>query len=199
MAAIFRPRRLVLATGRHRKRVSRAARAVSAAAVVAVGGFGAGTWWAAGASGRAWHVERAAHSARGVHAALRWAPQPWGTAIQVQLSGLTPGTKCVVWVNEVVDRVQIQTVQVMHDDHVVHVLHVRHVEHLVVHHQAGAWLVTSRRDGNWYPVSWAARPGQIASVDVTAGPPGGRQDPETDTADKPAIWPAPVAGMSPRP
>jgi len=44
-------------------------------------------WWAAGGF----------NAATGVRAAVRYAPQPWGTELEASVSGIPPGTRCQIW------------------------------------------------------------------------------------------------------
>ena len=75
----------------------------------------------------AWPWPAAVHGrnpATGAVATVRYRPQPWGVELQVQVSGIAPGTRCVV--------------QVLGPDR-------REV--------AGGWVVRSAGAGPWYPAS----------------------------------------------
>jgi hypothetical protein len=124
---------LVRAAARRRHRRLHGVAAVLAVAVVAGGGVAAVSEvqhppaLRPAASASAWSWVAAVHGsnpATGAAATVRYRPQPWGVELRVQLSGIAPGTRCVVRVlgpggPEV----------------------------------AGGWVVRSAGAGPWYPAS----------------------------------------------
>jgi len=107
-----------------------AAAALAAAAVItggAVAASGVSHPPALNAAAVAWQWSAAVHGsnpATGAAATVRYRPQPWGVELRVQVSGIAPGTRCVV--------------QVLGPDG-------REV--------AGGWVVWSAGAGPWYPAS----------------------------------------------
>jgi hypothetical protein len=74
-------------------------------------------------------------------AAVRYGRRPWGTALEVRVAGIRPGTTCQFWVT---DSRGHQTA-------------------------AGGWMTASSEPGAWYPISTPAQISSIRSVEVTTG------------------------------
>jgi hypothetical protein len=132
----------VAAIRRRRRRALAAAAAVLAAAAIA--GWAphvlnaaapplpaAPGWWAAGGF----------NAATGARAAVRYAPQPWGTELEASVSGIPPGTRCQIWATTVSG------------------------------HQAagGSWTLARGDPHAWYPASVPFPAGSLAGFDITAG------------------------------
>jgi anti-sigma factor RsiW len=88
-------------TQRHRRfrlglAAAAAACAVAAAAVVAFGGSGGSPSQPAGASQRVAFTS----TPRGVEIGASLSPRPWGSEISLQVRGITPGTRCEVWLRK---------------------------------------------------------------------------------------------------
>jgi Putative zinc-finger len=134
----------VARTRRLRRRWAIAAAAALAAGLAAAGlqAFhpgaatpppGAAPRWTATATG--------ANPATGVWAAIRYAAQPWGSELEVRVTGIPVGTRCQLWVTGA----QGQDIA------------------------AGGWTMTSGSRSEWYPASVPLRIGTLRGVEVSAG------------------------------
>ena len=94
------------------------------------------------ASGRAGMVGgRGLNAATGARAAVRYAPQPWGTELAASVSGIPPGTRCQIWATTVGGRQAA----------------------------GGSWTVTRGDPHAWCPASVPFPAGSLAGFDITAG------------------------------
>ena len=128
---------------RRRRRRSLAAAASALAAVAAAGWSlqvlqpaapphrAAVSWWAAAADGRG--------AATGVRAAVRYAPQPWGTELEASVSDIRPGTPCQIWAATASGQQAA----------------------------AGGWTVTRSDPHAWYPASVPFPAASLAGFDIT--------------------------------
>ena len=73
-------------------------------------------------------------------AAVRYAPQPWGTELEASISGVPPGTACQIWATTASGH----------------------------HAAAGGWTVTRADPHAWYPASVPFPAATLDSFDVTA-------------------------------
>ena len=73
-------------------------------------------------------------------AAVRYAPQPWGTELEASVSGVPPGTACQIWATTASGH----------------------------HAAAGGWTVTRADPHAWYPASVPFPAATLDSFDVTA-------------------------------
>ena len=90
------------------------------------------SWWAAAGGFNA---------ATGVRAAVRYAPQPWGTELEASVSGIPPGTRCQIWATTASG------------------------------HQAagGSWTITRADPHAWYPASIPFPVGSLAGFAIISG------------------------------
>ena len=88
-------------------------------------------WWAAGGF----------NAATGVRAAVRYAPQPWGTELEASVSGIPPGTRCQIWATTVGGRQAA----------------------------GGSWTVTRGDPHAWYPASIPFPVGSLAGFAIISG------------------------------
>jgi anti-sigma factor RsiW len=134
----------VARTRRLRRRWAIAAAAALAAGLAAAGleAFHAGA--AApppGAAPRWTATATGANPATGVRAAIRYAAQPWGSELEVRVTGIPVGTRCQLWVTGA----RGQDIA------------------------AGGWTITSASQTEWYPASVPLRLGTLRSIDVSTG------------------------------
>jgi hypothetical protein len=79
--------------------------------------------------------------ATGAWAAVRYANQPWGTEVEVQITGIPAGTRCRLWViNQKGQGIA-----------------------------AGGWTITASRQHPWYPASLPWPAAGLRQFDVSAG------------------------------
>jgi hypothetical protein len=125
---------------KQRSRLRRSVAAAAAAAVIAAGGAAA----AMQLTGQVTSDVAKAASA-GVSAVVDYAPTAWGTAMRVQVTGISSGTKCQFWVVGKNGRTSY----------------------------AGTWTVGASRYGQkpWYMASSTVAPGSVSSFRIT-GPSG---------------------------
>jgi putative intracellular protease/amidase len=88
-----------------------------------------------------WQTARTTSSLPGVRATVRYSPEPWGTAVDVQISGLAAGSTCQLWVT---------------DAHGVHLA-------------AAGWTVSAGDQRAWYPGSSWVPASEVQGFDVTTG------------------------------
>jgi len=130
-------------------RVRRRRRYLAAAAAVIVG-VAAATGWqalhpqgppAAAATPRWEATDEAVNPVTGAGAVVRYAAEPWGSELEVRVSGVAPGTRCQFWVTgprgQKVD--------------------------------AGGWIVVAGQQAAWHPVSVPFRVSMLRSFQVVAG------------------------------
>jgi len=142
----------VLSLTAARRRRNRRWRVVAAAAavVIAVAGAVAGfrlssspapASQSAAAPPASWQTARTTSALSGITATVRYNKEPWGTAMDIQVTGVPLGTTCQLWVTDGQG----------------------------VHLAAAAWTVASDAATAWYPgSSWVAA-SQVQGFDVTAG------------------------------
>jgi hypothetical protein len=150
----------VLSLTAARRRRSRRWQAVAAAAavVVAAAGTVAGLRLASGTSPAAqpggpggpggpaappaaWQTARTTSALSGIRATVRYSPEPWGIAVDVQITGLPAGSTCQLWVT---------------DAHGVHLA-------------AAGWTISGGDLKAWYPGSSWVPMAQVQGFDVTTG------------------------------
>ena len=144
---------LVSLTAARRRRNRRwQATAAAAAVVVAVAGAVAGLRLASSPPpGRpsatasippaSWQTARTTSALRGITATVRYNKEPWGTAMDIQVSGVPDGTTCQLWVTDSQG----------------------------VHLAAAGWTVAHGDATAWYPGSSWVPVSQVQGFDVTAG------------------------------
>jgi anti-sigma factor RsiW len=144
---------LVSLTAARRRRNRRwQAVAAAAAVVIAVAGAVAGLRFTSSpAPGRpsatpsippaSWQTARTASALRGITATVRYNQEPWGTAMDIQVSGVPDGTTCQLWVTDSQG----------------------------VHLAAAGWTVAHGDATAWYPGSSWVPVAQVQGFDVTAG------------------------------
>lgn len=144
---------LVSLTAARRRRNRRwQAVAAAAAVVIAAGGTVAGLRLASGpaatpqanaapAPPASWDTAKTTSSLSGIKATVRYSRQPWGIAVDVQLTGVPSGTTCQLWVTDAQG----------------------------VHLSAAGWTVSGNDIEAWYPGSTWVPASQIQGFDVTAG------------------------------
>jgi hypothetical protein len=131
---------------KRRSRMWRGAVAVAAAAVIAAGGATAVsqlTGSNGSSPGQSGHdVASAMNPVDHIAAVVDYAQAPWnGTAMRVQVSGITPGTTCKFWVVSAHGRAE-----------------------------AGSWTVGNDYDSDrWYSASAQVKTGSIRSFTITSG------------------------------
>jgi anti-sigma factor RsiW len=138
---------LLVQTARIRRRLHWRRLAVAAAAVLIVGGVavaGSRALYAPATEPDASAVPWAAtvtgsDSQTGMSATVRYLQQPWGLALQVQVSGISPGTRC-----------ELQVVDARGRD----VL-------------AGGWTVAAGHATAWYPASSPFPPADVRGFEIT--------------------------------
>ena len=142
---------LVSLTAARRRRNRRwQAAAAAAAVVIAAAGVVAGLRLAsapAPASGSAstppasWQTARTTSALSGITATVRYNREPWGTAMDITVSGVPDGTTCQLWVTDAQG----------------------------VHLAAAGWTVAHGDATAWYPGSSWVPVSQVQGFDVTAG------------------------------
>ncbi len=144
---------LVSLTAARRRRNRRWQAAAAAAAVlIAVAGAVAGLRLASSpAPGRPsataaippanWQTARTTSALRGITATVRYNQEPWGTAMDIQVSGVPDGTTCQLWVTDSQG----------------------------VHLAAAGWTAAHGDATAWYPGSSWVPVSQVQGFDVTAG------------------------------
>jgi anti-sigma factor RsiW len=143
---------LSLTAARRRRNRRWQAVAAAAAVVVAAAGTVAGLRLASGGSpavqpgtGAAppagWQTARTTSALRGIQATVRYSAEPWGVAVDVQISGLPAGSTCQLWVT---------------DGHGVHLA-------------AAGWTISNGDLKAWYPGSSWVPMAQVQGFDVTTG------------------------------
>jgi len=88
-----------------------------------------------------WQTARTASALSGITATVRYNKERWGTAMDVQISGLADGTTCQLWVTDAQG----------------------------VHLAAAGWTVAHGDTAAWYPGSSWVPVSQVQGFDVTAG------------------------------
>ena len=141
---------LSLTAARRRRNRRWQAVAAAAAVVIAVAGAVAGfrlssspapASQSATAPPASWQTARTTSALSGITATVRYSQEPWGTAMDIQVTGVPLGTTCQLWVTDGQG----------------------------VHLAAAAWTVASDAATAWYPgSSWVAA-SQVQGFDVTAG------------------------------
>jgi hypothetical protein len=132
-------------SARRRARRWRGITAAAAAAVIAVGGGIVGGALMSHAHTPAQHSSETSYLARGsdsathVTAAVYYHPSRSGTSMEVQVSGIPNGTRCVFWVQNTKGQ----------------------------HIWAGAWTVNGVQEGNWYDASSATSMAKVRGFDIT--------------------------------
>lgn len=129
-----------------RRRGWRRAAAASVLAVAAVTGWGLQVWHpraiAGGAPAQPWAaVAEGVNPATKTGVTVRYTAEAWGTAMQIHVTGIPPGTPCQVWVTGTRD----QRVA------------------------AGAWTVAGSESRDWYPASASVPVTLLRSFAVSAG------------------------------
>jgi hypothetical protein len=89
----------------------------------------------------AWQTARTTSAASGIRATVRYSEEPWGTAMDVQISGVPAGRTCQLWVTDTQG----------------------------VHLAAAGWTVYSGDTKAWYPGSSWVPVSQVQRFEVTAG------------------------------
>jgi anti-sigma factor RsiW len=135
-------RRMTAVRRRGRMIAAAAALATGAAAAAGVQGLHAAGNRPAPAAVVAGAVTvQAANPATGARAAVRYAARPWGTELEVNLTGVAPGTRCQLLVAGPAGQ-------------------------LVV---AGGWYVTASRSATWYPAAVPLTASRVHSFDIVSG------------------------------
>jgi anti-sigma factor RsiW len=121
--------RRVASTRRRRRWTGAAAAALAAgiAAATIVPVFHTGSGPPAAAAPRWVATATGANPVTGVRAKVRYAPQPWGSELEVRVSGIPVGTRCQLWVTGA------------------------HGQDLA----AGGWIIVAGSRHGWYPASGA--------------------------------------------
>jgi anti-sigma factor RsiW len=143
---------LSLTAARRRRHRRWQAAAAAAAVVVAAAGTVAGLRLASGSSPAvqtgagpappaSWQTARTTSALRGIQATVRYSTEPWGIAVDVQISGLPAGSTCQLWVT---------------DAHGVHLA-------------AAGWTISNGDLMAWYPGSSWVPMSQVQGFDVTTG------------------------------
>jgi anti-sigma factor RsiW len=143
---------LSLTAARRRRNRRWQAVAAAAAVVVAAAGTVAGLRLASGPAQAAqpgadaappadWQTARTTSTLSGIRATVRYSPEPWGMAVDVQISGLPAGSTCQLWVT---------------DSHGVHLA-------------AAGWTTSGPGSRPWYPGSSWVPAAQVQGFDVTTG------------------------------
>ncbi len=144
----------VLSLTAARRRRNRRWQAVAAAAAVVIAAAGAVAGFRLSSSPApasqsasattppaSWQTARTTSALSGITATVRYNKEPWGTAMDIQVTGVPIGTTCQLWVTDGQG----------------------------VHLAAAAWTVASDAATAWYPgSSWVAA-SQVQGFDVTAG------------------------------
>jgi anti-sigma factor RsiW len=128
-------------------RVRRRRRYLAAAAALIVGVAAVSGWQAlrppgpagAGAQPRWEATDEAVNPVTGAGAAVRYAAEPWGTELEVRVSGVAAGTRCQFWVTG--PRGQRA--------------------------DAGGWIIVAGQQAAWHPASVPFRVSMLRSFQVT--------------------------------
>jgi anti-sigma factor RsiW len=128
-------------------RVRRRRRYLAAAAALIVGVAAVSGWQAlrpsgpagAGAQPRWEATDEAVNPVTGAGAAVRYAAEPWGTELEVRVSGVAAGTRCQFWVTGP----RGQRVD------------------------AGGWIIVAGQQAAWHPASVPFRVSMLRSFQVT--------------------------------
>jgi len=142
---------LSLTAARRRRNRRWQALAAAAAVVIAAAGAVAGLRLASGpAAGSpsavastppaSWPTARTISALSGITATVRYSKEPWGTAMDVQISGVPEGTTCQLWITDAQG----------------------------VHLSAAGWTVAHGDTTAWYPGSSWVPVSQVQGFDVTA-------------------------------
>jgi anti-sigma factor RsiW len=127
---------------RHLTAVAAAALVAGVAAATAVQVFHAGAASPPAAAAARWAATATgANPATGVWAAIRYAAQPWGSELEVRVTGIPTGTRCQLWVTGA----RGQDIA------------------------AGGWTIASASQQGWYPASVPFPAGSLRGFEVTAG------------------------------
>ena len=141
---------LSLTAARRRRNRRWQAVAAAAAVVIAAAGAVAGLRLASGPAPApasastppaSWQTARTASALRGITATVRYNKEPWGTAMDIQVTGVPNGTTCQLWVTDAQG----------------------------VHLAAAGWTVANGDTAAWYPGSSWVPVSQVQGFDVTAG------------------------------
>jgi anti-sigma factor RsiW len=143
---------LSLTAARRRRHRRWQALAAAAAVVVAAAGIVAGLRLASGpapagapasatAPPASWQTARTTSALSGITATVRYNREPWGTAMDIQVTGVPRGTTCQLWVTDAQG----------------------------VHLAVSGWTVASGDTRAWYPGSSWVTASQVQGFDVTAG------------------------------
>jgi anti-sigma factor RsiW len=144
----------VLSLTAARRRRNRRWQAVAAAAAVVIAAAGAVAGFRLASSPApasqsasattppaSWQTARTTSALSGITATVRYNKEPWGTAMDIQVTGVPIGTTCQLWVTDGQG----------------------------VHLAAAAWTVASDAATAWYPGSSWVTASQVQGFDVTAG------------------------------
>jgi len=141
---------LSLTAARRRRNRRWQVAAAAAAVVIAAAGAVAGIRLASGpapvgqsasAPPASWQTARTTSALSGIKATVRYNQEPWGTAMDIQLTGVPAGTTCQLWVTDAQG----------------------------VHLAAAGWTVANGALTDWYPGSSWVPASQVQGFDVTAG------------------------------
>lgn len=134
----------VARTRRRRRRWAIAAAAALATSLAAAGlqVFHSGVVTPPAAAAPRWTATATAASpVTGVWAAIRYAAEPWGSELAVNVTGLPVGTRCQLWVTGA----RGQDIA------------------------AGGWTIAPGSQSEWYPASVPLRAGALRGFEITAG------------------------------
>ena len=143
----------VLSLTAARRRRNRRWQAVAAAAAVVIAAAGgvagfrlasspapAQPFSASPAPPASWQTAQTTSALSGITATVRYNKEPWGTAMDIQITGVPSGTTCQLWITDAQG----------------------------VHLSAAAWTVASDAATAWYPGSSWVPVSQVQGFDVTA-------------------------------
>jgi anti-sigma factor RsiW len=136
--------RVAAIRGRRRRWAAAAAAVLAAglAAATAVQVLHAGAASPPAAAAARWSATATgANPATGVRAAIRYAAQPWGSELEVRVTGIPVGTRCQLWVTGA------------------------HSQDIA----AGGWTIASASQNGWYPASVPFPASSLRGFEVTAG------------------------------
>jgi hypothetical protein len=83
----------------------------------------------------------AANPVTGAWAAIRYAPEPWGTALEVRVTGIPAGTRCQFWVTGTRGQ----------------------------DFAAGGWIIPAASQRGWYPASVPFAAASLRGFEITTG------------------------------
>jgi Putative zinc-finger len=83
----------------------------------------------------------AANPVTGAWAAIRYAPEPWGTALEARVTGIPAGTRCQFWVTGTRGR----------------------------DFAAGGWIIPAGSQRGWYPASVPVAAASLRGFEITTG------------------------------